>query len=61
MIPDRVGHIHANRRARALERAAMRDAAAALAPAVIAIARQYGCAPSTVAKIAVAACGSGRA
>lgn len=56
MAPDRIGHIHADRRARALDRAAMRDAAAALAPAVRAIARKYRCAPSTVAKVAVTAC-----
>ena len=42
------------RYARTLERVALRDEAAALAPLLREIASKYGCAPSTVAKIAVA-------
>lgn len=52
-VRDRIGHLHAARRAKAIEHQAMIDAAAALAPAILAVAAKHGCKPSTVARIAV--------
>jgi len=47
-----VHHIHSDRIARALEKQAMVEAAAALAPAIAALSREHRVTPRTIARIA---------